>query len=217
MTNLIPVTRWYDPNKREIIDIAGIPNLPPEDVLGDPNPTNVTYTQYDRYGRGYTGNLFSGSLLDINVKLLHDDSTAPTRGHATDAGLDFYSYEDITIPPFGEQYRNPISGELVDAYRILIPTGVAVQVPHGFGLFLWDRSGMSAKYGQHRVAGVIDSSYTGEVKVALVNLSQKPFDIAKGDRIVQGVISPILLPKINIVDELQTTERGAGGFGSTGA
>jgi len=208
--------RWYDLNTGQIIETAGAP-LAPQDPLDDPNPKCVRFTEPNSFGPSRSGVLHSLSHISVNVKLLHEDSQLPMRGHETDAGLDFFSYIDAEIPPFGTQHRNPISGDLYDAYRVLIPTGVAIQIKHGFGLFLWDRSGLSAKHGQHRVAGVIDSSYTGEVKVALVNLSQEAYQIKKGDRIVQGVITPILLPKINVVKELDESTRGIGGFGSTGA
>lgn len=153
----------------------------------------------------------------LKVQLLHEDSIAPTRGHATDAGLDLYSHEDVTLEPFGTQTTCPLSGQKFDLFRVLVSTGVAVAVEPGFGMFIWDRSGMSAKHGQHRVAGVVDSSYRGEVKVALVNLTNKPYQIKKGDRIAQAVISPILLPEVEIVKDLDATDRGADGFGSTGA
>lgn len=153
----------------------------------------------------------------LKVKLFHEDAQAPTRGHATDAGLDLYSCEDVLLEPFGSAQFDEEKGAYVDTFRATVSTGIAVAVEPGFGMFIWDRSGMSAKHGQHRVAGVVDSQYRGEVKVALVNLTPDDYLIKKGDRIAQAVISPILLPEVEVVDDLDETARGAGGFGSTGA
>lgn len=221
MTNLIPVMRWFDPKTGTIIETTAAPiqsnaQAPLHFANGGTEVESATYTQYG-YSDNFTGKVLNNTSISIDVEPLHEDSQLPTRGHHTDAGLDLYSYIDVTIPPFGTRDKNSVTHKEYDAYRVKVPTGVAMRVPHGFGLFLWDRSGMSAKYGQHRVAGVVDSSYTGEVIVALVNLSQDPFEIKKGDRIAQGIISPILLPSIRVVDKLQETLRGSGGFGSTGA
>lgn len=103
--------------------------------------------------------------------------------------------------------------------RRLIPTGIAVQLPGpNVGAFVFARSGLASKAGIHLAngVGVIDSDYTGEVKVPLVNGGQEPFVIRPGDRIAQMVFLPVWTARFIQVDSLDETERGAGGFGHTG-
>lgn len=134
----------------------------------------------------------------------------PTRSNPTDAGLDLYAAEEVTLKALSPG-QDP-----EDAYRAKISTGIAVEFPPGLGLFIHDRSGVSATHGVHRVAGVVDSSYRGPIKVALVNLSSTDYHIKIGDRIAQAILAPIILAKPIRVDELSSTERDTGGFGSTG-
>jgi dUTP pyrophosphatase len=152
----------------------------------------------------------------LKVKKLHEDSIVPTRNNPTDAGLDLYAYETVTLE--GRAFRYNIDGTLAesDLARTVIPTGIAIEFPPGYALFIQDRSGLSAKHGIHRVAGTIDEAYRGELKIALVNLSHKPYTIKKGDRIAQGVLMPIALPEVQVVTELSDTARGDKGFGSSG-
>jgi len=145
----------------------------------------------------------------VKVQLLCDEAQLPVRKHATDAGMDIHSCEEILIKAF-----DPNGPE--EGHRVMVRTGLAFGIPYGTGMFIWDRSGMAAKHGIHRVAGVLDESYTGELKIALVNLSNKDYLIKVGDRIAQAVISPVLLPTLKQVDLLEETIRGSGGFGSTG-
>jgi dUTP pyrophosphatase len=164
----------------------------------------------DKHGRGAVTEWLAPFL---KVKKLHEDSIVPTRNNATDAGLDLYAYETITLAPrgFTGNYLND-----PDIARAIIPTGIAIEFPPGYAFFIHDRSGLSAKYGIHRVAGVADESYRGEIKVALVNLSHKEYTINKGDRIAQGILMPIALPEVIVVEELSDTVRGVQGFGSSG-
>jgi len=130
-----------------------------------------------------------------------DDPTyLPSRAHPTDAGADLKSSEKIDIYP-GET-------KLVD-------TGVAVKLPKGYGGFVFNRSGQG-KMGiiLPNSVGVIDSDYRGNIKVPLKNLSDSPYKIEPGMRIAQLVIMPVLL--VGFVDAWNDTERGIGGFGSTG-
>lgn len=140
-------------------------------------------------------------LPTLNVKLLHPDATIPTRSNQTDAGLDLYALESVTIPA---------------GHQVKIRTGIAVQFAPGLGLFLWDRSGLAAKHNLHRVAGVIDASYRGEILVVLRNFGDNDYQIGAKERIVQAVLAPVILPRINVVDELPDSDRGGAGFGSTG-
>jgi deoxyuridine 5''-triphosphate nucleotidohydrolase (dut) len=100
----------------------------------------------------------------------------------------------------------------------IIPTGLAIEVPLGHAGMVFTRSGLGAKHGVHlsNGVGVIDSDYRGEVHVALTNSGKVPYVICPGERIAQLITMPIVLPDIELVEELTETERGEGGFGSTG-
>ena len=103
--------------------------------------------------------------------------------------------------------------------RALIPTGIAIALPDSsYVAYIYARSGLAIKNGitLSNCVGVVDSDYRGEIKVGLVNLSDKDYTVTSGDRIAQMVIAPVIIPEISEVVELDETERGAGGFGSTG-
>ena len=134
------------------------------------------------------------------VKRLTETARLPTRGTPGSAGLDLYADEAVRIEP--GQWR-------------LISTGISVAIPPHFVGLVWPRSGWARK-GITTDAGVIDADYRGELEVLLVNLSNNPLDISPGMRIGQLLIQPVF-PHITEVDELPDTERGASGFGSTGA
>lgn len=135
----------------------------------------------------------------MNIML---DSTAfmPKRGHATDAGLDLLSPIDTVVPAKGS---------------ISIDTGVHIELPPNTAGFLKSKSGLNVKYGITS-EGVIDVGYTGSIVCKLYNNSNDDYQIKRGDKITQLVIVKIETPNINIVDKLDKTERGEGGFGSTG-
>mgnify|MGYP003641464259 CR=1 FL=1 len=136
----------------------------------------------------------------FEVKKLTDSSQVPTKGHPSDAGWDLYADEDIDVWP--EETK-------------LISTGIAMSIPKNFVGLIWDRSSMGVK-GIHRHAGVIDSSYRGEVKVCLHNGTERVYKIKNGDRIAQLLIQETPIFRLHEVKELDSTERGSGGFGSTG-
>ena len=138
----------------------------------------------------------------IKVKQLNITATVPTRTYATDAGLDLSSSEDAIMHP----------GE-----RKLIGTGIAISIPDGYVAYVKPRSGLAVKHGIDVMAGVIDSSYRGEVKALLVNLSQEPFYIGEGDRIAQLVIHKVEVWHPLVVNKLDDAERGDKGFGSSGS
>jgi len=119
----------------------------------------------------------------------------------SDAGWDLYASEDAIIDPGSSE---------------LISTSIALAIPDGYVGLIWDRSGMAAKRGVHRFAGVIDSGYRGEIKVCLWNSADKYCIIQKGERIAQIIfqaLPPFVLTEVN---SLEDTDRGDGGFGSTG-
>ncbi|MDH5744756.1 MAG: dUTP diphosphatase, partial [Candidatus Aminicenantes bacterium] len=133
-------------------------------------------------------------------KRIHANAKLPSYGHLGDAGLDLFSADDVVLE----------KGQVLD-----VPTGIKVAIPEGYVGLVWDKSGLSLR-GVHRLAGVIDSGYRGEVKVVLVNLSDEPFVISKGMKIAQLLIQPVTTVKVVEVEDLGGTPRGEGGFGSTG-
>lgn len=102
--------------------------------------------------------------------------------------------------------------------RDMVPTGITMAIPHGYEVQVRPRSGLAAKHGITclNTPGTIDSDYRGEVKVILVNLGSEPFVINRGERIAQLVVAPVTQGQMMIVDSLDETARGSGGFGSTG-
>ncbi|MBG6201200.1 dUTP pyrophosphatase [Labrenzia sp. EL_13] len=107
---------------------------------------------------------------------------------------------------------------LAPGQRALVPTGLSMALPAGFEAQVRPRSGLAAKHGVTvlNTPGTIDADYRGEVKVILINLGDAPFEITRGERIAQMVIAPVLQAEITEVAALSDTERGVGGFGSTG-
>ncbi|MDR0888656.1 MAG: dUTP diphosphatase [Coriobacteriales bacterium] len=144
------------------------------------------------------------NTITLAIKRLDKRTPMPAYAHVGDAGLDLTAAENLTIAP----------GE-----RRLIPTGIAVAIPEGYAGFVQPRSGLAIKQGMSIVntPGLIDSSYRGEIKVIAINTDQHDtIDVHAGDRIAQLVI--LQVPKVSIkeVDTLSETERGQGGFGSSG-
>lgn len=141
----------------------------------------------------------------IRVKKLSVNAILPTYGSTEAAGADLYACLDapVTIAP-GEVFW--------------VPTGIALEVPKGCAGLIYARSSMGAKRGlaPANKVGVIDSDYRGEVRVVLLNHSQQIQTIAPGERVAQLIITPVLTPAYEIVEELTDTTRGSGGFGSTG-
>ena len=141
----------------------------------------------------------------VSVKKLHPMAKLPVYGSTEAAGADLHACLEapITVLP----------GETA-----WIPTGIALEVPKGCAGLVYARSGMAAKRGlaPANKVGVIDSDYRGEITVVLLNHSKEPQVIEPGERIAQFVITPVLTPKYVLVEELSDTERGVGGFGSTG-
>lgn len=142
--------------------------------------------------------------MRLNFQILADGATLPARAHDGDAGLDLYASELARIGP-GERWQ--------------VGTGVAVEIPDGHAGFVLPRSGLARKYGISLVnaPGLIDSGYRGEIKVLLLNNDPaEAFRIAPGDRIAQLVVLPVALPEPVEAESLSESERGEGGFGSTG-
>ena len=143
----------------------------------------------------------------VNVKLLRDGAVLPSYGSAFAAGADLVACPDTPAVEIG-------IGE-----TILIPTGLAMEIPVGYVGLIYARSGIACKRGlaPANKVGVIDSDYRGEILVALHNHSVKPQRIERGERIAQLVITPYLAVEFAEADTLEDTARGEGGFGSTGS
>ena len=138
--------------------------------------------------------------------VLDEGAKMPTRGHAADAGLDLYAREDFIVN--GCYVPDSVGCALHD-------TGVHVQIPEGYVGFLKSKSGLNVRNGITG-EGVIDAGYTGSIVVKLYNHGGYDYQVRRGDKISQLVILPIITPEVELVEELESTERGNGGFGSTG-
>jgi dUTP pyrophosphatase len=142
--------------------------------------------------------------IKVKVKRLDKDLPLPEQAHSSDAGVDLYSRVNLTLKP----------GE-----RALIPTGIALSIPVGFAGFVQPRSGLALRHGLSLVntPGLIDPHYRGEIGVIMVNLDKNnSFEIKKGMKIAQLVFQRVAEPVWEEVQDLDATERGEKGFGSTG-
>jgi dUTP pyrophosphatase len=140
----------------------------------------------------------------LAVQRLHPAAVLPTRAHASDAGFDLHALQGATLRP----------GE-----RAMVPTGIAIALPEGHAGLVLPRSGLAARHGIALVnaPGLIDEGYRGELRVLLLNTDRtEPFAIAPGDRIAQLVLVRVSLTEPVEVEALDATERGDGGFGSSG-
>lgn len=141
-------------------------------------------------------------MKNIPIKLVHPDSKVPFRANETDAGADLCSVENCVIPPLE---------------RKMIPTGICMKIPDGYYGRIAPRSGLAYKNGIDVLAGVVDSSYTGEIKVILFNSDKNNnFIVNSGDRIAQIIIESHYNFKFDIAEQLDYTNRGENGFGSSG-
>lgn len=152
-------------------------------------------------------NIDGGYTAIIDIKLLDENAKTPTRGSAEAAGYDLYAHigmEELAIQPHT---------------TVKVGTGVAVSIPSGYFGAICARSGLAAKKGLRpaNCLGVVDADYTGEIMVALHNDTDEYQTIENGERIAQLVVIPFLPIEFNVVSELAETERGSGGFGSTGS
>ncbi len=138
--------------------------------------------------------------MKIKAKKMNPDAKLPCYGHKDDAGMDLFSSSEYVLQK-GEVYA--------------VPTGIKMEIPKGYVGLIWDKSGVSLK-GAHRLAGVVDAGYRGEIKVVMVNLGQDPFVIEKGMKIAQLLIQTIEDVEVVEVEDLEDSSRGEGGFGSTG-
>lgn len=143
--------------------------------------------------------------MELKIKKVRENAKIPTRGTDGAAGFDLYACID-----------EPLTLNKGDT--ALIPTGIALAVPEGYAAFIHSRSGLSIKKGICLLnsVGVVDSDYRGEVCVGVIKATYEPYTIEPFERIAQMVIKQVCIPDIVEADELDSTERGTGGFGSTG-
>lgn len=141
--------------------------------------------------------------MTLSFKRVHPDAILPAYAHPSDAGMDIRSVESLVIP----------AGK-----RALVKTGLVINLPPLYEAQVRPRSGLALKQGVTvlNTPGTIDSGYRGEIGVILMNLGESDFEVKTGDRIAQLVIAPVTQPTIVEATEIDETDRGAGGFGSTG-
>ena len=140
-------------------------------------------------------------MKSLQIKQLSESATLPTRSFSTDSGLDLYASEDTLV---------------TYTHASVIPTGIAVNIPPGYEGQIRPRSGKSSKTNLRVVLGTVDSGYNGEIGVIADTLNKSSYLVKKGEKIAQLVISPIVTPTVEIVDQFHTqSARGAKGFGST--
>jgi dUTP pyrophosphatase len=140
--------------------------------------------------------------MKFRVKRIRAGAKVPVYQHPGDAGMDLFAAEEVRLGP----------GEFK-----AVPTGIKMAIPKGHVGLIWDKSGISLQ-GVHRLAGVVDAGYRGEVKVVMINLGPEPYVFKRGQKVAQMLIQPVRAVEIVDVgeDDLDETARGAGGFGSTG-
>lgn len=139
--------------------------------------------------------------LIIRAKKLHPEAIIPKYANPGDAGLDFFSVEDIIVPPKS---------------RVGVHTGISLELPEGFVSLFWDKSGLALREGLTVLGGVIDSGYRGEYIIILYNTNDKPYEIKKGHKVAQLLIQRVENASIQEVTELTESIRGEGNFGSSG-
>ena len=141
--------------------------------------------------------------MKLKFKRIHPDAVLPEYAHPSDAGMDVKSIDDLVIAP---------------GKRALVHTGLVMALPPMYEAQVRPRSGLALKKGVTvlNTPGTIDSGYRGEVGVILINLGEEDFEIKKGDKIAQIVIAPVTVAEIVETDFIDDTDRGEGGFGSTG-
>ena len=141
--------------------------------------------------------------MTVAFRRIHPDAVVPAYAHEGDAGMDVRSVDDVVIPP---------------GRRALVHTGLVMQLPPCAEAQVRPRSGLALKHGVTvlNAPGTIDAGYRGEVGVILANFGDADFTVRKGDRIAQLVVAPVTQPAVVEVDEVSSSDRGDGGFGSTG-
>jgi dUTP pyrophosphatase len=146
--------------------------------------------------------------MKLKVRKLHPEAKLPEKNNESDSGFDLFILKD-------EDFNGEVF-VLDSGKRKVFSTGIALQLPVGYGMLIKDRSSVAVEHGVHALAGVIDSGYRGEVKICLTNLSDKTHVFSKGQKVAQGVLHYVPICEVEEIEELSETERGDKGFGSSG-
>lgn len=144
--------------------------------------------------------IYTDNYMKVLVKKLRDDARVPTRAHHDDAGIDLYACGEHVVMP---------------GQTVMIPLGVAFEIPLGYVGLIWDKSSIGSK-SIKTLCGVIDAGYRGEVKIMMNNLGTDPYTFEHGHKVAQMLIQTVELCEVEEVGELSESARGTGGFGSTG-
>ena len=140
-------------------------------------------------------------MKTLQIKQLSPNATLPTRTHTTDSGLDIYASEDTIV---------------THTHAVIIPTGIAINIPPGYEGTIRPRSGKSSKTNLRVILGTIDAGYNSEIGIIAETLNKSEYLVRKGEKIAQLVIQKVELPQLEIVDQFDTqSERGEKGFGSS--
>ena len=139
--------------------------------------------------------------MELKIKKLVSNAVLPNYAHKGDAGMDLFASETTVIK----------KGE-----RVQVKTGIAMAIPEGYVGLIWDKSGLSHKYGLKTLGGVIDSGYRGEIMIGMINLGSEDYTFEVCHKVAQMLIQKVESPEIIEVESLDDTSRGVGAFGSTG-
>ncbi len=139
--------------------------------------------------------------MKIKIQKLNPQASLPSYAHPGDVGLDLHSLEDYELKPGQRRFFN---------------LGFALEFPAGYAAIVKDKGSLPKNAGLHTMAGVFDAGFRGEYNILLINLGQEPYSIQKGDKIAQLIIYPVAIAELEEVDELSSSSRGTGQFGSTG-
>ncbi|KAF2498564.1 putative dUTPase [Lophium mytilinum] len=193
------------PKRTKVIDPTPLNSssaLPRGSDSGTATPTPLATTSLGTHHPTHAlGSTMAEPTPTLQVQFLSSSAKAPTKGSEFSAGHDLYASADIVVPA---------------RQRAKVATDISISVPVGTYARIAPRSGLAAKHGIDTLAGVIDADYRGPVIVLLANLSDEDFEIKAGDRIAQLIVERILMPTVVVVEKLEESVRGAGGFGSTG-
>jgi dUTP diphosphatase len=140
-------------------------------------------------------------MVKVKVKKLKENAVVPKYAHDGDAAMDLFSTEDYVVE----------SGK-----RVLVSTGIAMELPEGYWANIRGKSGLASKKGISILGGVIEHGYRGEYGVVVLNTGDEDFEIKVGDKIAQVIIAPVATANVEVVEELSDSERGDGAWGSTG-
>lgn len=194
----------YDFYNKKIKEMNDIMNLELDDNLDDydeiMNELGIDINELDKEFEEYT------PKLELGYTKLHEDAVEPKYNYESDSGFDLHSTEEIVVPPFG---------------RVLVPTGISLDINDGFEIQVRSKSGLALNQGLMCLnsPGTIDNGYFGEIKVIIFNTNKEPFTITKGMKVAQAVLCPVVNGKwVDLVkkETITNKDRAENGFGSTG-